>query len=223
MQAEKDTRERCEQCGVVLFSADPAPLCAHCWTSIVLAPPQIPSIELIQEIRALADPDRTDGRKFQVENVADPFAAAFTDTRIRKATIVADHRSRRARREAALRERNARRQRMVAVAICAMSALIMVGSSPAALSATAPPSPIHAGDPVVSRSADACITNLWTLMADRSEGRASSNRVVCPATREPYIYTQYKGITVISCPNPEAHSLTKLFVRSDTKVPVAQR
>lgn len=177
----------------------------------------------MEEIRALADPS-SEGRRFEVEPLSDPFQTALGDGGRRvAATIVANHTSRRARREAERVRRNAARQRMVAIAICVASAAIMLGSSPAALSATAPLRPIHAGDAVVSRSTDACVANLWTLVADRSEGRPSSARVVCPATREPYVYTQFKGITVISCPNPEAHGLSKLFVRSDTKVPVAKR
>jgi hypothetical protein len=43
---------------------------------------------------------------------------------------------------------------------------------------------------------------------------------VCPETGQPYLYTQYQGVTTITCPDAPAHQQTRIYVRTDTRVPV---
>jgi len=90
---------------------------------------------------------------------------------------------------------------------------------PAAISSTAP-GPVHLGIQQVDKGTDACVANLYILVADKLAGRASPANIVCPTTGKPYIYTQYQGVTTISCPDPAAHEHTRIYVRTDVKVPV---
>jgi hypothetical protein len=55
---------------------------------------------------------------------------------------------------------------------------------------------------------------------DKMQGRASPADIVCPVTGKPYVYTQYQGLTTIECPNPAEHKVAKVYVRTDTGVPV---
>jgi hypothetical protein len=98
----------------------------------------------------------------------------------------------------------------------------MTASAPSTFASSAPSEPLYTGSATLNKCADACLANLWRLIADKSEGRPSESDVVCPACGRPYIYTQYQGVTTISCPDPARHGAASLSVRSDTKVPVAR-
>ena len=117
---------------------------------------------------------------------------------------------------------NPRRRIAIASVMCLLSLTVMTASAPSTFAVSAPAQPLHAGTARLNSSADACISQLWTLIADKSEGLPSRAAVVCPTSGKPYIYTQFQGITTISCPDPARHGATSLSVRSDTKVPVAR-
>lgn len=115
-----------------------------------------------------------------------------------------------------------RRRLATAVALCLLSVVVMSASAPSTFAASTPARPLHAGASQLDSSADACIATLWKLIADKSEGRTTEPGVLCPGCKQPYVYTQYLGVTTISCPQPARHGATSISVRSDTKVPVAR-
>lgn len=115
-----------------------------------------------------------------------------------------------------------RRRLATAVALCLLSVVVMSASAPSTFAASTPARPLHAGVAQLDPSADACIATMWKLIADKSEGRPSESGVECPGCGKPYLYSQYLGVTTISCPEPARHDATSISVRSDTKVPVAR-
>jgi hypothetical protein len=79
---------------------------------------------------------------------------------------------------------------------------------------------VHLGVQQVDKGTDACLANLYILVNDKIAGRASPGNIVCPVTGRPYIYTQYQGITTITCPDASAHQQTRIYIRTDVGVPV---
>jgi hypothetical protein len=184
----------CERCGTELLPADPAPLCATCWLAegAIMVVPMVDSINGVRVRGA----EGSGPRHYQARRVP-------VHNQVRPPS-------------------HPRRRLAIAVAMCVLSLLIMTASAPSTFASSAPSEPLYTGTVKLNQSADACLANLWKLIADESEGRPSETAVVCPSCGKPYIYTQYEGITTISCPDPTAHGAVSLSVRSDTKVPVAR-
>jgi len=106
------------------------------------------------------------------------------------------------------------------LAFAAITAVALIFAIvPAAISSTTP-GPVHLGAQNVDKGTNACLENLYTLAADKLAGRASPANITCPECGKPYIYTQYKGITTIECPSPAAHEHTRIYIRTDQRVPV---
>jgi len=113
-----------------------------------------------------------------------------------------------------------RRNRRVTLAFAAvMAAAMLFAIVPAAVSSTTP-GPVHLGVQATDKGTDACLQNLYTLAADKKAGRPSPANITCPQCGKPYIYTQYQGITTISCPSPENHGHTRIYITTDQMVPV---
>jgi hypothetical protein len=115
-----------------------------------------------------------------------------------------------------------RRRLAVASAMCLLSLAVMTASAPSTFAVSAPATPLHAGATQLNSTGEACVAILWKLIADKSEGRPSQAAVVCPGCGRPFIYTQYRGVTTISCPDAARHGAASITVRSDTKVPVVR-
>jgi hypothetical protein len=194
MATAGQVKHYCERCGTELLLADPAPLCAACWLAegAVMV---IPMIDSINGVSLRGTGDGSGPRRYRPRHTPLHNEAPKTDPRRRVA---------------------------VASVMCLLSLAVMTASAPSTFAVSAPAVPLHSGVSQINPSADACVKVLWTLIADMSEGRPSRSGVVCPGCGKPYIYTQYRGITTISCPDPVRHGVVSISVRSDTKVPVVR-
>jgi hypothetical protein len=192
MATAGQVKHYCERCGTELLPADPAPLCATCWLAEG-AIMVVPMFDSIIRVRGIGG--------------SDPRHYAPRHTPLHNEIRPPAH---------------PRRRLAVAGVLCLLSLVIMTASTPSTFAASAPAEPLYTGTVVLNKSADACLSNLWRLIADKSEGHPSASDMVCPACGKPYIYTQYQGVTTISCPDPSAHGAVSISVRSDTKVPVAR-
>jgi len=187
----------CERCGAELLPADPAPLCASCFVSDSSV--YAPSLLLVTDAVWSGGTPSRPAAPMRVEksfvpwlNDADGKVAAHRRKISRRVTLA-----------------------MAAVFTVAM----MFALVPAAISSTEP-GPVHLGVQQVDKGTDACLANLYILVSDKIAGRASPANIVCPVTGKPYVYTQYQGITTITCPDAAAHQQTRIYVRTDVKVPV---
>lgn len=115
-----------------------------------------------------------------------------------------------------------RRRLTVAIALCLFSVVAMTTSAPSTFAASTPAQPLYAGTVHLDQTGDACVANIWRLVADKSEGRPSDPAIVCPGDGRPYVYTQYRGVTTISCPDPSRHGAVSISARTDTKIPVVR-
>jgi hypothetical protein len=189
----------CERCGAELLSADPAPLCTACWVSDTSV--TVPSLMIrTGDSWNGATPSRS-APKHRMETFK-PIGLEAVDRNSPQAR--------------AKRKRN----RRITLAFAIVTAVaLMLAIVPAALSSTTP-GPVHLGVQQTDKATDAVLADLYTLMADKVAGRNSPSEIVCPVDGEPYIYTQYEGVTTISCPDPQDLGYTHIYIRTDTKVPV---
>lgn len=189
----------CERCGAELLPADPAPLCATCWVSdtSVYAPSLLLITDTAWKGTLLSRPAPPSNRKH--------FWSARVPARLDEdGTPARPHRSTR---------------KLAIVVACITVVALILAIVPAAISATTP-GPVHLGRQKTDAATDACLANLYILIGDKVAHRDSPSDIVCPVTGKPYIYTQYHGVTTISCPNPAEHKATRVYVRSDVRVPV---
>jgi hypothetical protein len=187
----------CERCGAELLPADPEPLCAMCYVSDSNI--SAPSLLLMTDASwSGATPSRPAtpmrSRGSFVAWRPDPDGTLAKKRRVRSRRLTA------------------------AFALITLTA-VLFAVVPAAISSTEP-GPVHIGVQQVDAGTNACLANLYILVADKAAGRASPADIVCPATGKPYVYTQYQGVTTISCPDAAAHQLTRIYVRSDSRVPI---
>jgi hypothetical protein len=115
--------------------------------------------------------------------------------------------------------RRARSRRLTLVAAVLALVGILFAAVPMGISATKP-GPVHIGVQQVDAGTNACLANLYVLIVDKNANRSSPPDMVCPVCGKPYVYSQYEGLTTISCPNPVAHNQTRIYVRSDVGIPV---
>jgi len=200
MSATSYTRY-CERCGAELLPADPAPLCTTCWVSDTSV--YAPSL-LIQTDSTWAG--TTPARPAVPEHASHLFWGPHKPEKPgQPGTPETRHRS---------------RSRKLTLAFACMTALALaLAIVPAAMSDNTP-GPVHIGVQQVDKGTDVCLTNLYTLMGDKVAHRDSPADIVCPQTGKPYVYTQYQGVTTIACPDAAAHQQTRIYIRTDTKVPV---
>lgn len=187
-------RHYCERCGTELLAADPAPLCASCWLreGAVMA---VPMIDSINGVRVRDAYEGTGPRHYQ-----------------RRVPLHNELRPR----------GNPKRHLAVASALCLMSLGVMTASAPSTFAVSAPARPLYAGTVRLNETGEACIGQLWQMVADKSEGRPTRTAIVCPGSGRQYIFTQFQGVTTITCPDPTRHGAMSITVRSDTKVPVVK-
>jgi hypothetical protein len=185
----------CERCGAELLPADPEPLCAMCFVSDTSV--YAPSLLLVTDASwSGTTPSRP----------AVPTRSSFIPWR---PDPDGKHAARRKKRSRAL---------TIAMAVLTLAAALFT-IIPAAISGTKP-GPVHVGIQQVDAGTDACLANLYTLVGDKLAGRGSPANIVCPVTGKPYLYTQYQGATTIECPSAAAHSQLRVYVKTDTGVPV---
>jgi hypothetical protein len=190
----------CERCGAALLPADPAPLCAACWASDTNI--SAPSLMLQAHV---------DWNGSTPSRPASPHAGQQHHYGIGLEYSDPNGKVARARR---------RRNRRITLAFAAvMTVAMLFAIVPAAISSTTP-GPVHLGVENVDQGTDACLHNLYALSADKVAGRASPSDITCPESGKPYTYTQYQGVTTIECPTPEKHGHTRIYIRTDQKVPV---
>lgn len=152
-----------------------------------------------------------------------PTVDSINGVRMRRTTVRRDYTPRHTLSHNELRvSAHPRRRLAVAVTLCLLSVIVMSASAPSTFAASTPAPPLHAGTAQLEAGADACIATLWKLIAAKSEGHPSESGVKCPTSGRTYLYSQYQGITTISCPDPARHGAVSISVRSDTKVPVAR-
>ncbi|HEY5506159.1 MAG TPA: hypothetical protein VIK83_01595 [Coriobacteriia bacterium] len=195
--AEHRHIEFCERCGAELLPADPAPLCAACYVSDTSV--YAPSLLLVTDASwSGAIPSRA-AAPMRLEKSFVPWLVDADGAQAKHRRMIS---------------------RRVTLAVAALfTVAMMFALVPAAISTTEP-GPVHLGVQQVDKGTDACLANLYILVNDKIAGRASPANIVCPVTGKPYIYTQYQGVTTISCPDASAHSQTRIYIRTDTKVPV---
>jgi hypothetical protein len=185
----------CERCGAELLPADPAPLCTSCFVSDSSV--YAPSLLLVTDASwSGSTPSRP--------------AAPISLDRTFKAWQPEDT-------KAAAKKRMVSRRVSLAIA-AALTVGMLFAIVPAALSGTEP-GPVRLGVQQTDKGTDACVANLYILLADKRAGRPSPANIVCPVTGEPYVYTQYLGVTTIACPNPGEHQATRVYVRTDVGTP----
>lgn len=187
----------CERCGAELLPADPDPLCATCFVSDSSV--YAPSLMLVTDASwSGATPSRP--------AAPSRLTGAFVPWRPDADGSLA-------------RKRRLRATRLSIAATLVATAALLFAVVPAAISTTEP-GPVHVGIQEVDAGTNACLANLYILVADKVAGRASPANIVCPQTGRPYLYTQYQGVTTITCPDAVAHEQTRIYVRTDTRVPV---
>ena len=187
----------CERCGVELLPADPDPLCAMCYVSDTSV--YAPSLLLVTDASWSGG---TPSRPAVPHRKLGSFVPWRPDPDGKMA---------------ARRRRISRRVTLVMAAV--LLGALMFAVVPAAISSTKP-GPVHIGVQQVDAGTNACLANLYILVADKQAGRASPADIVCPVCGKPYIYTQYQGVTTIECPDAAAHQQTRIYVKTDTGVPV---
>jgi hypothetical protein len=187
----------CERCGAELLPADPAPLCATCYVSDTSV--YAPSLLLVTDASwSGGTPSRPAAPHRQLGAFV-PWRPDADGSQV-------------------ARRRRVSRRITLALALMTLGALLFA-LVPAAVSGTKP-GPVHVGVQKVDAGTEACLANLYILVADKIAGRASPADIVCPVTGRAYLYTQYQGVTTITCPDAASHQQTRVYVKTDTGVPV---
>jgi hypothetical protein len=195
--ADQHHRGFCERCGAELLAADPAPLCASCFVSDSSV--YAPSLLLVTDASWSGATPSRGAAPMSLERT---FVAWKNDP------------------DGAIAKKRRLVSRRITLALAAvMAAVVLFAIVPAAMTSTRP-GPVHLGIQQVDKGTDACLANLYILMADKVAGRASPANIVDPESGKPYVYTQYQGVTTISCPDASAHGFTRIYIRTDTRVPV---
>jgi hypothetical protein len=194
---ERHHIEFCERCGVELLPADPEPLCAMCFVSDSNV--WAPSLLLVTDASWSG---ATPSRPAAPSRLHGPFVPWRPDP------------------DGSLARKRRMRSRGITVALALVAlAAVLFGVIPAAVSATKP-GPVHLGIQQVDAQTNAVLADLYVLVGDKIAHRASPSSIVCPVDGEPYVYTQYEGVTTISCPDPAALGFKRIYVRTDVGIPV---
>jgi hypothetical protein len=126
---------------------------------------------------------------------------------------------------AAQEERKARRGRLArnaAVGAIIICLAVIAFQLPAVVRSFEPLKARRDGSVATDAKADACIDDLWIVIANVTEGRPYTGQPTCPLTNAPYVVTSKDGVTTAKCPNPEKHGLKELVIRSDTALLVVR-
>ena len=83
------------------------------------------------------------------------------------------------------------------------------------------PKPIRLGVKATDSVTDKCIEQLWRLSRNLQDGKLPNILPVCPSSSRQYVVTRLKDDTIISCPTPKEHGLTRLSVSLSLPIPNA--
>lgn len=83
------------------------------------------------------------------------------------------------------------------------------------------PKPLRQGVAATDSLTDKCIEQLWVLSKDLQEKKLPGTLPSCPKSSRPYIVTELADDTIISCPDPGEHALSKLTVSLSSPIPHA--
>jgi hypothetical protein len=113
------------------------------------------------------------------------------------------------------------------VIVAVASVAVMLVQIPALRAAFAPLPSLHDGAASTDAGTEQCIDALWRISAlvQQGESKEAIARLSIrePLTHAPYAVSKDGGALVVECPNPAAHGLKRLRVRSDAPVPEASR
>lgn len=125
------------------------------------------------------------------------------------------------RQQKSMEKKEKKKKRMVALkwAVLAVCLAVMAMQAPRFLSMFEGEKPIRNGTYATNGNADKCIQNLWSMSRRLQEGKSPGKDLVCPETGRAYIVTTGEDDTVVTCPNPEVHALTKMSVSRKHPVP----
>jgi hypothetical protein len=84
-----------------------------------------------------------------------------------------------------------------------------------------PDKPLRHGTYETDELTDRCIEQLWKLSRQLQENSLPDGFPSCPKSGRPYVLTQEGENTVILCPTPGEHGLTRLSVSLNSPVPLA--
>jgi hypothetical protein len=84
-----------------------------------------------------------------------------------------------------------------------------------------PPKPLRQGVTATDSLTDSCIKQLWMLSRNLQEAKMPNILPICPKSSKQYIVTELEDDTIISCPAPREHGLSKLTVSLSSPIPNA--
>lgn len=82
-----------------------------------------------------------------------------------------------------------------------------------------PERPHYRGAENLDRDAESCISNLWKITRLIQDGALQWPNLKCPLTGMSYRIVHVKGNSIVSCPNPEKHHVTGIWVSRTSPVP----
>ncbi|MDF1535837.1 MAG: hypothetical protein P1S46_04955 [bacterium] len=83
------------------------------------------------------------------------------------------------------------------------------------------PQPLRHGTFETDAGTDRCIEELWKISRQLQDKKLSSPMPLCPLSGKPYEVIEVENDTIVNCPNPGEHSLTRLGVSRKKPIPLA--
>jgi hypothetical protein len=83
------------------------------------------------------------------------------------------------------------------------------------------PKPLRQGVAATDSLTDKCIEQMWVLSKDLQEKKLPDTLPSCPKSARQYVVTELADDTIISCPDPGEHALSKLTVSLSSPIPHA--
>jgi hypothetical protein len=125
------------------------------------------------------------------------------------------------RQQKSMEKKEKKKKLMVALkwAVLAACLAVMAMQAPRFLSMFEEEKPIRQGTYATNENTDKCVRNLWRIARLLQEGKQPGPDLVCPETGRAYVVTTGEDDTVVNCPNPEVHGLTKMSVSRKHSVP----
>ncbi len=84
-----------------------------------------------------------------------------------------------------------------------------------------PARPLRHGTFETDTVTDRCIQELWKLSRQLQDGKLPSPMPLCPLSRKSYKVTEGDNDTLVACPNPGEHGLTRLSISRKRPIPIA--
>jgi hypothetical protein len=83
------------------------------------------------------------------------------------------------------------------------------------------PKPLRRGVAATDSLTDKCIEQMWALSRDLQGNKLPDILPSCPKSARQYVVTELADDTIISCPDPGEHGLSKLTVSLSSPIPYA--